>query len=95
VIQEAPVFNLADPAAAVQTMQQRMQQISTVENWTGKRVSPLQPQEVEQLGKFVRQLPLDQAGTMLGAIGGPWATASAWRRWPSSCTTRTARWAWR
>jgi hypothetical protein len=69
VIKDAPVFSLADPQTAVATVQARMQQISTIENWTGKRVSPLQPQEIEQLGKFVRQLPLDQASTMLGAMG--------------------------
>lgn len=69
VIRDAPVLNLADPAGTVQIVQQRMQLISAVENWTGKRASPLQPQEVEQLSKFVRQLPLDQAGTMLAGIG--------------------------
>lgn len=70
VIKDAPVLNLADPATAVQAIGQRMQQISAVEAWTGKRASPLQPQEVEQLGKFVRQLPLDQAASMLSNIGG-------------------------
>lgn len=69
VLRDAPVFNLGDPATVVQTIQQRMSQISTVENWTGKRASPLQPQEVEQLSKFVRQLPIEQAGTLLGNIG--------------------------
>jgi hypothetical protein len=70
VIKDAPVLNLADPATAVQAIGQRMQQISAVEAWTGQRASPLQPQEVEQLGKFVRQLPLDQAASMLANIGG-------------------------
>jgi hypothetical protein len=69
VIERAPVLNLADPVTAVQTIQQRMQQIATVEAWTGKRASPLQPQEVEQLSKFVRQLPIDQAGTLLAGVG--------------------------
>lgn len=69
VIREAPTFNLANPEVTVQAIQQRMAQIGVVENWTGRRASPLQPQEVEQLSKFVRQLPIDQAGTLLGAIG--------------------------
>jgi len=69
VIREAPVFSLADPQAAIATIQQRMQQISTVENWTQRRASPLQPQEVEQLARFVRQLPIEQAGSMLASIG--------------------------
>lgn len=70
VIKDAPVFNLADPGTAVQAIQQRMQQIGAVEAWTGKRASPLQPAEVDQLSKFVRQLPLDQAASMLSSIGG-------------------------
>jgi hypothetical protein len=69
VIQSAPAFNLSDPSTAIATVQERMKQISQVEQWTGKRVSPFQPAEVEQFGKFVRQMPLDQAATMLANIG--------------------------
>lgn len=68
-IREAPVFNVADPTSVIQTVRQRMSLITDVEGWTGKRISPLQPVEVEQLGKLVRQLPVDQAATMLAGIG--------------------------
>lgn len=68
-IQDAPVFNAADPTAAVQVIQQRMQMIGTVEEWAGKRVSPLQPPEVEQIGKMVRSLPIEQAAGLLAGIG--------------------------
>lgn len=69
VIKDAPTFNVADPASAIQTVQQRMQAIGTVEAWTGKKVSPLQPVEVDQIQKLVRQLPVDQAASMLAGFG--------------------------
>jgi hypothetical protein len=69
VIQNAQAIDITSPQAAIQTVATRMQQIGTVENWTGRKVSPLQPTEIEALGTFVRQLPLDQAGTMLAGIG--------------------------
>jgi len=68
-ITDAQVFNAGDPQQAVQVIQQRMRQIGVVEEWAGRRVSPLQPQEVEQLGKMVRQLPVDQASSLLAGIG--------------------------
>lgn len=69
VIKDAPIMNPANPAEAVQVMSQRMKQIDLIEQWTGERVSPLQPREVESVGKMVRSLPMDQAATMLGQIG--------------------------
>jgi len=69
VIQDAQQINAADPQSAIQVVQARMQQISRIENWTGKKVSPLQPAEVEQIGKMVRSLPVDQAASMLASFG--------------------------
>lgn len=70
VIRDAPAFNVADAGSALQVMQQRMREIGTVEGWTGKRVSPLQPAEVEQVQKLVRQMPVDQAASLLAGMGG-------------------------
>lgn len=69
VIQEAPQMTASDPQSAIAVMQARMQNIRTVEAWTGQKVSPLQPQEVDQVGKMVRALPIDQAATMLSSFG--------------------------
>lgn len=68
-IQDAPTFNVAEPSSVIQVVRQRMGEIGAVEDWAGKRVSPLQPPEVEQLGKVIRQLPVDQAASMLAGIG--------------------------
>lgn len=68
-IKDAPLINAADPQSAVAIVRARMAQIGEVEVWAGKKVSPLQPQEVEQIGKMVRSLPLDQAATMLAGFG--------------------------
>lgn len=69
VIQSAPAINLADPAAAIQVVQQRMANIGDVDLAAGHKVSPLQPAEAEQLTKMVRGLKPDQAASMLGQIG--------------------------
>lgn len=69
VIQNAPVFSAVDPTSVQNVVRQRMAAIGGVETWAGKRVSPLQPEEVVQLGKLARQLPIDQAATMLAGIG--------------------------
>lgn len=69
VLRDAPAFNMADPNSAIQVMQQRIRDIGTVEAWAGRRVSPLQPAEIEQLQKMVRQLPVDQAASLLSGMG--------------------------
>jgi len=69
VIRDAMVFNAADPSSAINVVQQRMQMIGMVERWTGAKVSPLQPAEVEQVGKMVRSLPVEQAASLLGQFG--------------------------
>lgn len=68
-IQDAQPLDVSSPPAALAAIQARMGQIGAVEEWANHRVSPLQPQEVEQVGKMVRQMPLDQAASMLAQIG--------------------------
>lgn len=69
VIQDAPIINPGDPAQAVAVLSTRMKDIGTIELWTGKRVSPFQPKEIETIGKMVRTLPVDQAASMLAQFG--------------------------
>ena len=69
VIQDAQVYNPGDPQGAVQVLQSRMKTIGRIEAWVGNKVSPLQPDEVASVAKFVRQLPLDQTATMLAGMG--------------------------
>lgn len=68
-IQEAGQIVPGDPQSAVQVVRARMAQIGDVETWAGKKVSPLQPAEAEQVGKMVRAMPLDQAASMLAGMG--------------------------
>lgn len=68
-IPATPPISATTGPAAVTIMQDRMKVIGNVENWVGHKVSPLQPQEAEQLGKLVRTLPPDQAATMLSQFG--------------------------
>ena len=69
VIREAPVLTIGNADQAIQVFQQRTRDIGAVEAWAGKKVSPLQPQEAEQLQKIVRTLKPDQAASLLGQIG--------------------------
>lgn len=68
-IQDAQTISASDPQSAVAIVRSRMAMIGQVETWAGKKVSPLQPQEIEQVGKMVRSLPVDQAATMLVGFG--------------------------
>ncbi|WP_020722920.1 hypothetical protein [Variovorax atrisoli] len=70
VIGAAPLMQITNPQQALQVFQQRTQDITAVEAWAGRKVSPLQPQEAEQFQKIVRTLKPDQAASLLGQIGG-------------------------
>lgn len=69
VIRQAPQINITDPQAAIAVVGQRMAEIGVVEDWAGKKVSPLQPVEADQLTKLVKTLKPDAASSMLGQIG--------------------------
>jgi len=69
IINQAPLVNIGNADQAMAVFKQRTQDIGAVEAWAGKKVSPLQPPEAEQLQKLVRTLKPDQAASMLGQIG--------------------------
>jgi len=69
VIQQAPQIAIGDANQAISVIGQRMQEIGTVEAWAGKKVSPLQPDEADQVTRLVRVLPADQAAGVLGQMG--------------------------
>ncbi|MFJ1253353.1 hypothetical protein [Cupriavidus sp. CuC1] len=69
VIERAPLVQITDVPSAQQLVAQRMGAINVVERWTGRRESPLQPEEAQQTGKIIRALPLDQQASALGSLG--------------------------
>jgi hypothetical protein len=48
---------------------ERMKQIGTVEAAAERKVSPLQPQEAETIGRLVQSLPPDQQSSALAGLG--------------------------
>lgn len=68
VIKRAPEISLNDVPTAMAVMTERMTQINTVEAAAGRKVSPLQPQEAEQIGKMVKALPPDQQASALAGF---------------------------
>lgn len=69
VIKDAPVLDATNPSQALAVIKQRMGMIPLVENWTGQKISPLQPVEAEGLTKAIKALPIDQQASALGEIG--------------------------
>lgn len=66
---DAPVIQLNNVQDATAVLTDRMQNIGKVERAAGRKVSPLQPQEAEQIGRVVRMLPPDQQSGALASIG--------------------------
>lgn len=69
VIERAPEFNANDMQSVASILGTRMQEIDQVEDAAGHKISPLQPNEADQVGKMLRSLPPDQAASALGVIG--------------------------
>jgi hypothetical protein len=69
VVQRAPEVQLNDIAGAQAVLGERMKEITTVEAAAGRKISPLQPQEAETIGKLVRTMPPDQQSAALAAFG--------------------------
>lgn len=71
VIQDAPILTTATMQSGefLPIFQKRMQTIGTVENYVGRKVSPLQPAEAEAFAKGVHSLPIDQQATLLASVG--------------------------
>lgn len=69
VIRDAPVIQLNSVQDAQQVLTQRMAQIGQLEVAAGRKISPLQPQEAETIGRLVRALPPDQQSSALASFG--------------------------
>jgi hypothetical protein len=69
VIKNAPAMPAGSSGDSLALLDQRMQQIDTVEAWVGHKVSPLQPVEAQQLSEALGGAPPAQAATMLSQIG--------------------------
>ncbi|HAV37454.1 MAG TPA: hypothetical protein DCX52_14060 [Massilia sp.] len=69
VIPRAPALQLNDIAGAQAVLAERMKQIGTVEAAAERKISPLQPQEAEQIGRMVQSLPPDQQSAALASFG--------------------------
>lgn len=69
VIQDAPVMQVGTIQDAEALIAKRMGTINQVEIAAGRRISPLQPAEAEQIGRTVRALPPDQQASALASFG--------------------------
>lgn len=69
VIPRAPAMPMNDLPSAQAVLAERMKQIGTVEAAAERKVSPLQPQEAEQIGRLVQSLPPDQQSSALASFG--------------------------
>lgn len=68
VIPRAPEVQMNDVQGAQVVLAERMKQIDTVEAAAERKVSPLQPQEAEQIGRLVQSLPPDQQSAALASF---------------------------
>lgn len=68
VIPRAPEVQLNDVPSAIAIMTARMQQIGSVEAAAGRKVSPFQPLEADQIGRLITGLPPDQQSSVLATI---------------------------
>lgn len=69
VIPRAPAAPMNDIPTAMAVLAERMKQIGTVEAAAEQKVSPLQPQEAETIGRLVQSLPPDQQSSALAGLG--------------------------
>ena len=69
VIPRAPAAPMNDIPTAMAVLAERMKQIGTVEAAAEQKVSPLQPQEAETIGRLVQALPPDQQSSALASLG--------------------------
>lgn len=69
VIPRAPAAPMNDIPGAMAVLAERMKQIGTVEAAAERKVSPLQPQEAETIGRLVQALPPDQQSSALATLG--------------------------
>jgi hypothetical protein len=69
VVTEAPAFDAKNLDSAFPILQKRMADIGAIEQWTGSKVNPFQPQELRQISQGLKQLAPDRAAAYLGAMG--------------------------
>ena len=69
VIERAPLITLSSVQDAQSIIGQRMQEIGQVEVAAGEKISPLQPEEAQTVGRIVRALPPDQQSSALASFG--------------------------
>lgn len=69
VIKDAPTIALNSVQDAQTVLAQRMKEIRQVEVAAGRKISPLQPQEAETVGRMVRAMPPDQQSAALASFG--------------------------
>lgn len=69
VIERAPALTMSSVQEAESVITQRMQQIGQVEVAAGRKISPLQPDEAQTIGRLVRALPPDQQASALASFG--------------------------
>lgn len=69
VIRDAPTITLNSVQDAQTVIGQRMQQIGQVEVAAGRKISPLQPEEAQTIGRLVRALPPEQQASALAGFG--------------------------
>ncbi|MCU0950796.1 MAG: hypothetical protein MUC68_06955 [Burkholderiaceae bacterium] len=69
VIAAVAPLNVADLSSLPAALSQRQEAARTAQLWSGQPVSPLRPQEAEQLSQSLAALPPDQKATALASIG--------------------------
>ena len=69
VIRDAPTITLNTVQDAQNVIGQRMAQIGQVEVAAGRKISPLQPEEAQTIGRLVRALPPEQQASALAGFG--------------------------
>lgn len=69
VIADAPRQPITDVNTGLAAIQQRMPLIRTVEAAADRKVSPLEPEQAQQLGNVIRKLPPEQQASALASIG--------------------------
>jgi hypothetical protein len=69
VIISTPAMDASHPDGLLGLLDQRMQKIGQVEAWTGKKVSPFQPAEADQISESLKGMSPAQAANALSMIG--------------------------
>ncbi|PWB40699.1 MAG: hypothetical protein C3F19_09405 [Rhodocyclales bacterium] len=69
VVATLPQVDASSPQALAKTLPARLEAARAVDQWAGREVSPLQPEEARQLAASLEALPANQRADALAAIG--------------------------